>query len=34
MSQGRYVFDIETNGFMVECDKIWCAVVIDYDTGE
>ncbi len=30
----RYVFDIESNNFMVETDKIWLAVMIDLDTGE
>jgi uncharacterized protein YprB with RNaseH-like and TPR domain len=34
MSNKRFVFDIESNGFMVETDKIWLAVMQDYDTGE
>lgn len=34
MSNKRFVYDIESNGFMVETDKIWLAVMMDYDTGE
>jgi hypothetical protein len=34
MSNKRFVFDIESNGFMLETDKIWLAVMQDYDTGE
>ncbi len=34
MSKKKYVFDIETNGFMPEVNKIWMLVLIDPDTGE
>ena len=30
----RYVFDIETNGFLHSCDKVHCIVLKDIDTGE
>ena len=30
----RYVFDIETNGFLHLCDKVHCIVLKDIDTGE
>lgn len=30
----RYVFDIETNGFLHLCDKVHCVVLKDIDTGE
>ncbi|QLF88404.1 DNA polymerase [Pelagibacter phage Jormungand EXVC012P] len=30
----RYVFDIETNGFLHLCDKVHCIVIKDIDTGE
>jgi hypothetical protein len=33
-SRGRYVFDIETNGFLEEVTVIHCAVMIDLDTEE
>jgi DNA polymerase I len=32
MSNRRYIFDIETNGLLVEATKIWCGVLIDVDT--
>jgi DNA polymerase-1 len=28
----RYVFDIETNGYLLECDKLWCNVAYDLDS--
>ena len=30
----RYIFDIETNGFLHICDKVHCIVLKDIDTGE
>ena len=33
-SRGRYVFDIETDGFLEACTVIHCAVMIDLDTEE
>ena len=30
----KYVFDIETNGFLNVCDKVHCIVLKDIDTGE
>jgi len=30
----RYVFDIETNGFLHLCDKVHCIVLKDIDTGD
>ena len=30
----RYVFDIETNGFLHSCDKVHCIVLKNIDTGE
>ena len=30
----RYVFDIETNGFLHLCDKVHCIVLKNIDTGE
>ena len=30
----RYVFDIETNGFLHSCDTVHCIVLKDIDTGE
>lgn len=30
----RYVFDIETNGFLHSCDKVHCIVLKDIDTGK
>jgi DNA polymerase-1 len=30
----RYVFDIETNGFLDECDTVHCIVLKDIDTNE
>ena len=29
----RYVYDIETNGLLKECDTIWCLVAYNLDTG-
>jgi DNA polymerase I-like protein with 3'-5' exonuclease and polymerase domains len=34
MTKKRYVFDIETNGFMPEVNKIWMLVLVNPDTGE
>jgi hypothetical protein len=30
----RYVFDIETNGFLDQLDRVHCLVLKDIDTGE
>ena len=30
----RYVFDIETNGFLDDCDTAHCIVLKDIDTNE
>ena len=34
MSKGRYVFDIEANGFLNVVTEVWCLCLTDYDTGE
>ena len=34
MTKKRYVFDIETNGFYPEVDKVWMLVMINPDTNE
>ena len=34
MSKLRYCFDIETNGFMPDVNKIWCMVLVNADTKE
>jgi len=34
MTKLRYVYDIETNGFMPTVDKIWMLVLVNVDTGE
>ena len=34
MSKKRYVFDIETNGFLPDVNKIWMLVLINPDTNE
>lgn len=34
VSQGRYVFDIETNGLLDEVTRVHCAVAYDIDTDE
>ena len=33
-SQGRYVFDLETNGLLAEVTRVHCAVLYDLDTDE
>ncbi len=34
VSQGRYVFDLETNGLLAEVSRVHCAVLYDIDTDE
>jgi len=34
MSKKKYVFDIETNGFMPDVNKIWMLILINPDTNE
>lgn len=34
MTNKRYVFDIETDGFLQQCTKVHCVVAINFDTGK